>query len=151
VAKIAEQVWELAVPLARAMGLELVDVEFVREGGRYVLRVFIDREGGIAHSHCESMSRALDEELDKLDPIEQSYHLEVSSPGVERPLKKAEDYVRFTGHAVKIRLFAPLQGQKNYEGTLRGLEGEDVLLATKKQGVIRIPISQVAKAHLALI
>jgi ribosome maturation factor RimP len=150
-AKVVERVTDLALPLAEQLGLELVDVEFLKEGGQHVLRVFIDRDGGITHSHCEDMSRALDEELDKVDPIEQNYVLEVSSPGIERPLKKEADYIRFSGRAIHVRLFSPLHGQKNFAGTLHGLEGENILLETEKQEILRIPLSQVSKAHLAFI
>lgn len=150
-AKIADMVRDIAAPLAERLGLELVDVEFVREGGQMILRVFIDREGGVMLEHCETMSRSLDEELDRVDPIEQSYLLEVSSPGIERPLKKEADYIRFAGRQVKIKLFSPLNGQKNFTGTLRGLEGQELLLETENQELMQIPLSQVAKAHLAFI
>ena len=149
--KINKLVTEIAVPLADALGLELVDVEFVKESGRMILRVYIDREGGIKLEHCEVMSCALEEALDNLDPIEEHYLLEVSSPGVERPLKKAADYLRFTGRVVKVRLFSSLNRQKGFTGTLRGLEGQDILLETEKHTLVRIPLSQVAKANLAFI
>ncbi|MBS4008258.1 MAG: ribosome maturation factor RimP [Clostridium sp.] len=149
--KIDKIVSEIAAPLAAALGLELVDVEFVKDGGRMILRVYIDREGGIMLEHCETMSYALEEALDSLDPIEEHYLLEVSSPGVERPLKKAQDYERFTGREAKVRLFSPLNGQKKFIGTLRGLEEENILLEMEKQTLVRIPVSQVAKANLIFI
>ncbi|MBT9141181.1 MAG: Ribosome maturation factor RimP [Dehalococcoidia bacterium] len=149
--KIIKIVTEIADPLADALGLELVDVEFVKEGGQLILRVCIDREGGIMLEHCEAMSCSLDEALDSIDPIEEHYLLEVSSPGVERPLKKAADYERFTGRVAKIKLFSSLNGQKSFTGTLRGLEGQDILLETEKQTLVRIPLSQVAKANLTFI
>jgi ribosome maturation factor RimP len=150
-AKVIEQIIEMASPLAENLGLELVDVEFIKEGGRMVLRVYIDSEGGVTHSHCEAMSHALDEELDRQDPIELSYVLEVSSPGIERPLKKKADYIRFRGQAVSVKLFSPINGRKDFRGTLRGLEGEDIILENDKQEMFRLPLSQVAKAHLAFI
>ncbi|MBS3897812.1 MAG: ribosome maturation factor RimP [Dethiobacter sp.] len=149
--KINKIVMETAAPLADALGLELVDVEFVKEGGQWILRVCIDREGGVMMEHCEAMSCALDEALDSIDPIEEHYLLEVSSPGVERALKKAADYERFTGREVKVRLFSSLNGQKNFTGILRGLAGQDILLETEKQTLLPIPLSQVAKANLTFI
>jgi len=149
--KINKIVTEIAAPLAEELGLELVDVEFVKESGQLILRVYIDREGGVMLEHCEVISRALDEALDSLDPIEENYLLEVSSPGVERPLKKAADYERFTGRDVKVRLFSSFDGQKSFTGTLRGLAGQEILLETEKQILVRIPLSQVAKANLTFI
>lgn len=149
--KINKLVTELAAPLADKLGLELVDVEFVKESGQLILRVYIEREGGVMLEHCEAMSSALDEVLDNLDPIEENYLLEVSSPGVERPLKKAADYERFIGRAVKVRLFSSFGGQKSFTGSLRGLEGQEILLETEKQILVRIPLSQVAKANLTFI
>ena len=130
------------------LGLELVDVEFVREGGQYVLRFLIDKEGGVTLDDCEALSRLLDSELDRLDPIDHSYLLQVSSPGVERPLKKADDYLRFQGRPAAIKLFAPLDGQKVFKGVLLGLEAGHVLLETDGRGIARLPLDKVAKAHL---
>jgi len=149
--KINKLVTEIAAPLADALGLELVDVEFVKEGGRMILRVFIDREGGVMLEHCETMSCALGEALDNQDPIEEHYLLEVSSPGVERPLKKAADYERFAGKVAKVRLFSSLNGKKIFTGTLCGLDGQYILLEAERQTLVRIPLSQVAKANLIFI
>ena len=149
--RINKIVTEIAAPLAEELELELVDVEFVKESGQLILRVYIDREGGVMLEHCEVMSHALDEALDSLDPIEENYLLEVSSPGVERPLKNTADYERFTGRDVKVRLFSSFDGQKSFTGALRGLEGQDILLETEKQILVRIPLSQVAKANLTFI
>ena len=148
---IAEKIAELATPLVENLGYELVDVEYIKEGGQMILRVFIDRDGGITLEHCQEVSHALSDELDRVDPIEQNYHLEVSSPGIERPLKKEADFVRFAGRAVTIKLYAPLDGRKKYIGTLRGLEGEEILLEDENKNMVRIPRSQVAKANLAFI
>lgn len=150
-AKVNELVAKIAAPLADAFGLELVNVEFVKEGGQLILRIYIDRDGGVMLDHCEMMSCALEEALDNLDPIEENYLLEVSSPGVERPLTKAADYERFAGRAVKLRLFSPVDGQKNFTGILRGLEGQAVLLETEEDALLRIPLSQVAKANLTFV
>jgi ribosome maturation factor RimP len=151
VSKIAERIAQLATPLAENLGLELVDVEFVKEGGRLILRVSIDHEGGVTLEHCEALSRVLDEELDKADPIEPTYYLEVSSPGIERPLKKEADFIRFTGKVADIRLFSPLNGRKKFKGTLRGFEGQEIILEEDQQNLVRIPLEQVAKANLAFV
>src|SRR6056297_3326253 len=91
--KIANKVFKLAEPLIEAQGLELVEVDYLKEGGDWVLRVFIENPGGdLTLSHCEKVSKTLSQQLDDLDPIEDSYLLEVSSPGLERPLKKSEDF-----------------------------------------------------------
>lgn len=111
-------VFSLARPLADALGVELYDVEFVKEGGAYYLRVYIDAEGGVDIDTCEAMSRALDPVLDEADPIEESYYLEVGSVGLDRPLKKEKDFLHFLQTDVEVRLFAPLDGQKEWVGRL---------------------------------
>lgn len=148
---IAEIVAKIATPLAEGLGFELVDVEFVKEGSQMVLRIFIDIEGGITIDHCKEMSQALSDELDRIDPIEQNYHLEVSSPGIERPLKKEADFIRFIGEAATLKLFAPLEGRKKYTGILCGLEDDVILLEDENKNMVKIPRSQVAKANLAFV
>jgi ribosome maturation factor RimP len=145
---VNELVTNLAEPHAAALGLEVVDVQLLREGGRRILRVLIDREGGIALDDCEALSTALGEELDRADPIPYSYCLEVSSPGIERPLKKEQDFRRFAGHTISCRLFSPLQGRKNFSGLLLGLEGQEILLKAGEGDVVRLPLDAVALARL---
>ncbi len=145
---VAESVSRLALPLAEELGLELVEVEYLKERGKNILRVLIDREGGVRLEDCESLSRTLGDALDREDPIPHSYLLEVSSAGVERPLKKESDYIRFTGKKAKIRLYSSLQGQKVYSGTLCGADNGEVLLETGKANMVRIPFAQIAKANL---
>ena len=99
-AKLTDTLYTMAEPLAQKAGLELVDVELTTEAGRRVLRFLIDKEGGVTLDDCEAFSRLVDPELDRLDPIAGSYDLQVSSPGVERPLKKESDYQRFSGRPV---------------------------------------------------
>lgn len=149
VAKIHERVAELAAPLAKKLNLELVDIEYVKEGSQMVLRVYIDRDGGIRLEDCEALNRVLSDELDRVDPIEESYLLEISSPGIERPLKKELDFIRFAGSAAQVKLYSPLNGQKSFTGTLRGFENEEILLEDEAKKLIRIPFSKVAKANLA--
>lgn len=142
-----EIVTEMAEELAESLRLELVDVEFRREPIGRVLRVFIDKPGGVTLDDCQAMSRALSKRLDEVDPIEDSYSLEVSSPGIERPLTKPRDYVRFAGHTVQVRTYGPIDGRRNFKGELLGLEDETVLLRLE-DGDVRIPVDQVAKARL---
>ena len=125
--RITEAVWALAEPLAEELGLELWDVEYVREAGTNYLRVYIDRPGeGVFISDCEAMSKALDPALDEADPIPDSYTFEVSSAGAERPLKKPEHFARFLESRVEIRLYKPREGKKVLQGTLKGYDNGDV-------------------------
>lgn len=145
---VVAAVTPVAEALMKGLGLELVDVEYRREGGGWVLRVFIDKPGGVTLDDCQAASRALGEKLDELDPIPTSYSLEVSSPGIERPLKRPEDYERFAGRLVHVRTFAPYEGRRNWQGRLVGLAGGAVVLDTDA-GQVAIPQDMVARAHLA--
>ncbi|MCL5058084.1 MAG: ribosome maturation factor RimP [Actinobacteria bacterium] len=146
---VATVVAELAAPAAGELGLELVDVEFLKEGGRWILRVFIDKDipGGVTHNDCEALSQRLDVLLDEADHISQTYYLEVSSPGIERPLKKQEDFRKFAGHMVNITTYAPLAGRKKFTGKLEGT-GEGVLLIEEEGRSITIPMDQISSAKL---
>jgi ribosome maturation factor RimP len=126
---------------------ELVDVEFLKEQGRRVLRVTIDRPEGIQLADCEKVNRILDVFLDEKDPIEGPYNLEVSSPGVERPLKKKADYQRFAGREARIHMYAAFQGAKKLEGILQGLRDDEVLLQVQGE-VVALPLDKISKAHL---
>ena len=118
--RVEDIVEELAQPVVEALSFELVDVEFIKEGANWYLRIYIDKPGGIAIDDCQAVSEGLSDKLDKTDPIKQSYILEVSSPG-ERPLKKERDYERFKGEMVEVKLYQPLNGKKVFEGELQGL------------------------------
>ncbi|HEY9574882.1 MAG TPA: ribosome maturation factor RimP, partial [Lachnospiraceae bacterium] len=117
---------ELLLPIVEKENFELVDVEFVKEGGTWYLRAYIDKEGGITINDCELVSRALNEKLDVEDFIAESYILEVSSPGLGRPLKKEKDYVRSMGKEVEIRTFRPIQREKEFYGILEAYDGDTV-------------------------
>jgi ribosome maturation factor RimP len=149
VAKAAEQ---FARPIAEEMGLELVDVEFRQESG-WVLRLFIDREqGGVNVDDCASVSRQLAARLEAEDVIRHAYTLEVSSPGAERPLKRIEDFVRFMGRRVRIKLKEPVNGQYAFLGTLTAVDTEkqQIALAADEVGPMTIDLEGVAKARLSL-
>ena len=124
--KITEQVWQLAEPLVRQNGCELWDVEYVREGGEWFLRLYLDKEGGVNIDDCEAVSRAVDPLLDEYDPIPDSYHFEVCSAGLERVLKRPSDFERFLGAAVLVKLYRPKNGCKEFAGVLTGYRDGDV-------------------------
>lgn len=111
---------ELIIPIIEANGFELVDVEYVKEGADWYLRVYIDKEGGITVNDCETVSRAFNEILDREDYISDAYIFEVSSPGLLRPLKKDKDYERNLGRLLEVKLFAPVNGVKEFEAELAG-------------------------------
>lgn len=128
--KITETVRLLAEPVAEANGVELWDVEFVKEAGTQYLRVYIDKPGGIGIDDCEAVSRALDPILDEADPIPCSYIFEVGSAGIDRELKRASDFARFMGSRIQIKLYQPLNGQKSYVGELKAYDNGDVTVLT---------------------
>lgn len=127
--RVEDIVAELVQPIVDALSFELVDVEFIKEGVYWYLRVYIDKPGRIAIDDCQAVSEQLSDKLDETDPIKQSYILEVSSPG-ERPLKKERDYERFKGEIVEIKLYQPLNGKKVFEGELLGLVEDRVEIKT---------------------
>lgn len=147
-AGVASKVAQGIAPLVEAIGLELVDVEIVKEGPRWYLRVYIDRPQGIDLEVCQQVSHLVGEWLDIHDPIKQPYTLEVSSPGLERPLKKVADFERFKGRKVNVTTFAPIDGAKEFSGELVGIEDSAVVLKLK-DGERRIPYNMVASSRLA--
>ncbi|MBR2622536.1 MAG: ribosome maturation factor RimP [Clostridia bacterium] len=142
---VADIVTSLAVPLAEELGYSLWDVEYVREGAEYYLRITIDSEEGITINDCETFSRAIDPILDEADPITDSYHLEVSSPGVERDIKTPEHIAYCLGETVEARLFAPLEGSRVHRGTLQGLDEEGNVLLAIGENTLAIPRSAISR------
>ena len=118
----------LVLPIIEANNFELVDVEYVKEAGNWYLRVYVDKEGGIAVDDCEVVSRALSDKLDVDDFIEDSYILEVSSPGLGRPLKKEKDFIRSIGKEVDIHLYKSIEKQKEFTGVLKSYSKDDIVL-----------------------
>lgn len=137
---------ELVLPLVEANNFELVDVEYVKEAGTWYLRIYIDKEGGININDCELVSRAFSEILDKEDPIEDAYILEVSSPGLGRPLKKDKDFQRNSGEEVEVRTYKPINKQKEFVGLLDAWDKETVTLQLESGEMMTI-----ARADIALI
>lgn len=127
--RVEDIVEELAQPIVEGLSFELVDVEYIKEGAYWYLRIYIDKPGGIAIDDCQTVSERLSDKLDETDPIKQSYILEVSSPG-ERPLKKDRDYERFKGEMVEVKLYQPINGKKLFEGELQGLVDDKVEIKT---------------------
>jgi len=145
-----EQLTQLLTPTVEAQGVELYDLAFIKEGQDRILRLYIDKDQGIGIEDCEKVSRAAEAVLDEHDPIEQSYYLEVSSPGVERKLSKPAHFKRYIGHKVLLRLYGPLDGRRNFTGELTGYQ-DDILTLTEEDGNIRnIPTSQIGNCRLVV-
>jgi ribosome maturation factor RimP len=149
---VVDRVREISEPIIGALGLELVDLEYLRQGPRIVLRFFIDREGGVTLEHCQAVSHALGPLLDVEEVVDSAYALEVSSPGLDRPLKKPADFEKYQGKQVHIRTYAPItsgvfQGRKKFSGTLLGLAGTGVEIEVDGQRGA-IPLQAISKAHL---
>ncbi|EET58623.1 ribosome maturation factor RimP family protein [Marvinbryantia formatexigens DSM 14469] len=133
-------------PIVDANGFELVDVEYVKEGGSWYLRAYIDKPGGITVDDCELVSRAANDILDEQDFVEESYIFEVSSPGLGRPLKKEKDFVRSIGEEVEIRTFRAIEKQKEFYGILKAFDKESVTIVLEDESEM-----QIARADIALI
>ncbi len=147
--KLIEEVREVVEPILQSLGYELVDLEYQREPRGWVLRIFLDREGGVTLEDCAEASGEVGAVLEAQDVIPQAYVLEVSSPGLTRPLKKPGDFQKFRNHLVKIKMYQPLDGRKNFKGTLLGLEGENVRLEIEDR-VYELPLQKIAKANLEI-
>ncbi len=140
---------KLLLPIVGQHQFELVDVEYVKEGSNWYLRAYIDKPGGITVDDCETVSRALSDLLDEEDFIKDAYILEVSSPGLGRPLKKEKDFERSIGEDIEIRLYHALNGQKEYEGILKAFDKATITISTGKEE-IAIDRTNIALVRLAL-
>ena len=149
-AEIEEHVRALAEPILTDRGLELVDVEFQRETRGWILRLYIDRPGGVTLDDCQKVGEELGDHLDVADIIDYPYHLEVSSPGLDRPLTRDADFVRFAGKAARIVTRDPIDGQRNFRGRLAGLVDGAVLLDLADGRRLRISRGLIAKARLEI-
>ncbi len=135
---------ELILPILEENGFELVDVEFVKEGSTWYLRSYIDKPGGISVDDCELVSRALEEKLDREDFISEAYILEVSSPGLGRPLKKDKDYVRNEGKEIEIRLYKSFEHEKEFRGVLKSWSKDQVTIVTEEGRELEFPRKDLA-------
>ena len=145
--KVTELVASFAEPIVKQHGCELWDVEYVREGSEYFLRLYLDKEGGVDINDCEAISRAVDPILDEKDPIQGSYHFEVCSAGLERALKRPADFERFMGSAVTVKLYRPRNGLKEIPAVLRGYENGRITVEAGKE-TITFEKSEVALVRL---
>ena len=139
----------MLLPIVDEHGFELVDVEYVKEGGNWYLRAYIDKEGGIAVDDCEVVSRRLGDWLDEKDFIEDSYILEVSSPGLGRPLKKEKDYVRSMGKELEIRTYRAIDRQKEFFGVLSAYDENSVTITMEDGSEQTLKKSEIALIRLA--
>lgn len=140
----------IAERAATERGLELVHVEFAGGARAPIVRVFIDKPGGVAHEDCSEVSRHIGTVLDVEDFIPDNYTLEVSSPGLERGLYRLADYERFAGRLARAKTRGAIGGQRNFRGRIAGLEGEEVLFDDRTSGRVRIPFAEIAKANLEI-
>ena len=141
---------ELVLPIIEANNFELVDVEYVKEGANWYLRVYADKEGGIAIDDCVLISRSLEEKLDAEDFIEDAYILEVSSPGLGRPLKKEKDFARSIGEEVEIRTYRAIDRQKEFIGILKEYDQDTVTIEYEDETTKTFERSEIALIRLAL-
>ena len=145
--KVTELVAEFARPIVEAHGCELWDVEYVREGSDYFLRLYLDKEGGVNIDDCEAVSRAVDSILDEKDPIPGSYHFEVCSAGLERVLKRPSDFQRFLGSPITVKLYRPRNGLKEIPCVLKAYDQGKLTVEAGKE-TITFEKSEVAQVRL---
>jgi len=147
---VSERIKFLAEQTAIDHGLELVHVEVAGPDGHPIVRVFIDKPGGVTHDDCSEVSHHLGTVLDVEDFIHSAYTLEVSSPGIERGLYKRADYERFAGNTAKLKTRVALKGQRNFRGRIVGIEGDEVIFDDRTSGRTMIPLESIAKANLEI-
>ncbi len=145
---VAERVREIAEQAAVDHGVELVHAEVAGPEGSPIVRLFIDKPGGVTHDDCSKISHQLSTVLDVEDFIHSAYVLEVSSPGLERGLYKRADYERFAGSQAKIKARSPINGQRNFRGRIVGVEDENVIVVDQTSGRVEIPLEGIVKANL---
>lgn len=146
--KVAELVWQFSEPVVRELGCTIWDVEYVREGGEWFLRIYIDKDGGVGIDDCEAVSRAIDPILDEKDPIAESYTFEVCSAGIERVLKRPGDFQQFLGHQVAVKLYRPKNGAKEHVGTLSAYGEDGSITLDTPAGPVTFEKAEVAQCRL---
>ena len=149
--EIERQAEVLLRPIVEEYGFELVDVEYVREGGTWYLRGYIDKPGGITVNDCEQVSRVFSDRLDEKDFIEDSYVMEISSPGLDRPLKKPVDFERGMGKDVEVRTYRPVDGQKDFMGILTAYDGTTFTIREDGDRERTFALKDVALVRLAVL
>lgn len=146
--KIERIAMDLLEPYIEDKDIEVVDIEYVKEGKDWYLRVYIDKPEGISIEDCEDLSRYLSDRLDEVDPIKHKYILEVSSPGIERPLKKPKDYERFKGERIYVKLYQPIDGRKEFVGLLKDYKDGNVYIEIVQGEIMAIPLEKISLARL---
>lgn len=147
---VLSKVLKLAESLAGEYGLQVVDVLLLGSSKKPLLRVFIDKEKGVTLGDCEEFSRAFSAVLDVEDPIQTSYTLEVSSPGLDRPLKEKKDFQKNIGKRISVRTKQQIRNRNSFAGTLEDVQGDEIVLGTDAYGKINISLVNIAKARLAI-
>jgi ribosome maturation factor RimP len=145
---VTEDIETRVAPLLAEAGVELVDVEYRREPTGWVLRFYLDKPGGFTLTDCEIWNDRLGQAVEESGLIPHAYSLEVSSPGLNRPLKRIEDFRRFLGVDAVVKLYAPQNGQKNFHGKMVAVDGEELLLEDRTSGLVRLPVTSIASAKL---
>lgn len=148
--EIAEKLTEIAQKIVDKHNLELVRAEAVGSVKNPTVRVFIDKPSGVSHEDCAAVSRDLSAVLDEKDFISSAYLLEVSSPGLERELYSLKDFEKFAGNLAKVRTKSPIEGQRNFRGRIKAVEGKDIVFTDKINGDVRFTFEAVAKANLEI-
>lgn len=148
--EIVARVEELVTAITDEKGFETVDVEYVKEAGQYYLRVYIDKEGGISLDECKEVSKELSPKLDENDFIEENYYLEISSPGIDRALKRDKEFVKYKGRDVEIKLYKAVDGVKQFEGELVGLDDENNIVVIINNEEVKFNRKDVAIIRLAV-
>jgi len=145
---IVEKIRAAALQIAHENNLEFVHAQVVGSSKNLIIRIFVDKPGGVTHDDCSSVSRHLDKILDAEDFIPSSYVLEVSSPGLERELYSLADFEKFAGNPARVKTSAAIDGQKNFRGRIAAVEGEEIIFEDKTNGTVRFAFDAVAKANL---
>lgn len=146
--RIVNKVSQLVEPVVHEFGMEIVDVEFGPERGRWILRVFIDKEGGITVDDCASVSRELGDLIEAEDIIDYPYVLEISSPGLNRPLRKESDFIRSIGKMVKLKMSRPINRRRNFTGRLANVREGVISLLVDENNLVELPLKEIDKARL---
>ncbi len=145
--QVIDQIWVLIEPVVKSEGFELIEIEYRRETQGWVLRLYIDRDEGVTVEDCARISHVVGDLMDVADPIENPYHLEVSSPGLDRPLRKYEHFHKYVGKVVKVRTTAPVEKRKKFKGILLGSTPEGITVDCEGQ-VFQIPLNLLDRAQL---
>lgn len=145
---IPEKIEKIILPLAEKENVEIVDIEYVRENGENILRIYIDSPDGVNLDLCTKMSRIFGNEIDKDDPIKEHYILEISSPGIDRILKKEKDFLRFKGFCIKVTTVAAINNQKHFKGQLVAVANNKIVINDVTNGIVEIEILKILRAQV---